>query len=242
MASPQTENGYFQIANQLWGAICRIRIPGEARQCLDAIIRKTYGYNKKTDEISLSQISKLTGLARPRVVRGIKTLLDMNIITKEMNGYINILGINKDYETWRVLSKMITVKSVIKSDNKTVIESDTHKRHKDNKHIYTEFFERFWKKYPARNGKKLGKQETLKYIMNQVKINELYLLDKALDNYINSPVVKNGYSKDPKRFIKNRDWTWRDWIEPAEQSSINSLGRKQTQAEINAYRPGEVVI
>ncbi len=40
----------------------------------------------------------------------------------------------------------------------------------------------------------------------------------ALDNYIKSGSGNNGYAKDPKRFIKNRDWTWRDWIEPAEEN------------------------
>lgn len=247
MANPNTENGYIKIANELMEAICRTRIPGEARQCLDAIIRQTYGYSKKLDKISMSQISDLTGLARPSVARAVKTLLEMNIITKNMNGYINVLGINKDYDSWNLISKTIipkvvkrsAVKTVYKNANKSVYEGANNKRHKDNKHIYTEFFERFWKKYPARNGKKLGKQETLKSIMNQIKINDLYLLDKALDNYINSQAVRSGYAKDPKRFIKNRDWSWRDWIEPAEEKEVISP-RKVSQAEINTFH-GEVV-
>jgi hypothetical protein len=37
MASPQRENGHVEIANELFDALCRFRIPGEARQCLDAI-------------------------------------------------------------------------------------------------------------------------------------------------------------------------------------------------------------
>jgi phage replication O-like protein O len=250
MANPNTENGYIKIANELWEAICRTRIPGEARQCFDAVLRQTYGYNKKSDKISMSQISELTGLARPSVARGIRTLLEMNIIKKNMDAYINILGINKDYDSWSLMSKMTipkvvnssATKTVNKIANKSVNEGANNKRHKDNKYIYAEFFERFWKKYPKRNGKKLGKQETLMTIMKQVKINELDMLDIALDNYINSTSVQNGYSKDPKRFIKNRDWSWRDWVESADQSSIISIGKKKTQAEINAYRPGEVIV
>jgi hypothetical protein len=47
--SPQLENGYVKIANELWDALCRTRIPGECRQVLDAIIRS---WNKKADQIS----------------------------------------------------------------------------------------------------------------------------------------------------------------------------------------------
>ena len=45
MASPQTENGYVKIATELHDALCKTRISGEARQMLDVIIRKTYGYD-----------------------------------------------------------------------------------------------------------------------------------------------------------------------------------------------------
>ena len=51
---PQLENGYTKIANELLEAIAAIRIPGEAMQVLLVIIRKTYGYCKKKDAISIS--------------------------------------------------------------------------------------------------------------------------------------------------------------------------------------------
>jgi len=57
MKSPQTENGYIKIANELWDALTGIRIPGEVRQVLDYIFRKTYGYNKKILVTSGSYVS-----------------------------------------------------------------------------------------------------------------------------------------------------------------------------------------
>jgi len=59
---PQKENGYTPIANEIMDALCSHRISGEERQLLDCIIRKTYGWNKKVDEISLSQFMKMTGM------------------------------------------------------------------------------------------------------------------------------------------------------------------------------------
>ena len=69
MVSPQLENGYIRISTEVWQALCKIRIPGEARQVLDAIIRKTWGWNKKEDRISLSQFVDATGLKKDKVIR-----------------------------------------------------------------------------------------------------------------------------------------------------------------------------
>lgn len=232
MANPQIENGFIRLANELLEALCRTRIPGEARQCLDAIFRLSYGFNKKMVNISLSRISNITGLPRPSVSRGLSKLLDMNIIIKDSNTHINSFGINKDYETWKVSTKKLTnhnvnkkaIKTVYNLANKNVHEKATYKRYKDNKHIYEQFFiEKFWPIYPKRNGKKLGKDQTLKCIIQNVKINELDLLHQAVHNYANSKEAEGGFAKNPKRFIKNNNWSWKDWVEPAEKNKKRPL-------------------
>jgi phage replication O-like protein O len=110
MADPQTENGYIRFATELWEALCRTRIPGEARQVLDVICRKTYGFNKKRDAISLSQLCNATGLSRSHVCSAITKLTTMNIITKsspeKRTTGPTIYGIVKDYHKWRVVPKM----------------------------------------------------------------------------------------------------------------------------------------
>lgn len=105
---PQLENGYLKIANELVEALSGIRIPGEANQVLWVIIRKTYGFNKKEDAISLSQFVLATGLKKQHVLRAIAKLLNINIIIKKDNGRINKYGINKDFSTWNALSKKVT--------------------------------------------------------------------------------------------------------------------------------------
>ena len=121
MANPQKENGYTPIANEIMEALAKTRIPGEARQVLDVIIRKTYGFNKAEDLISLSQFVRATGLKRPNVVRAIQKLLEMNIIRRKYKQYqkrysgigndtpvskvIPATGgsyeLNKNYEKWQ---------------------------------------------------------------------------------------------------------------------------------------------
>lgn len=121
MANPQKENGYTMIANELLEALVRIRISGEARQVLDMIFRKTYGFHKKEDTIALSQFCLATGLKKPIVCRALAKLIEMNLIIKKDNGDGIIYRFNKDYTTWKPLSKKITlskkIMTVIKKDN-----------------------------------------------------------------------------------------------------------------------------
>lgn len=70
-------------------------------------------------------------------------------------------------------------------------------------------FEIFWHSYPTRNGQKVGKSATLK-LYNKLKNGERELLLQATKNYADSKTVKDGFAKDPQRFL--RDNFWKDWI------------------------------
>ena len=82
MSSPQKENGYTPIANELMDALSKYRIPGEQMQCLIFIIRKTYGFNKKDDMISNSQFVDGTGLKKGNVSRALKSLVEKRVVIK----------------------------------------------------------------------------------------------------------------------------------------------------------------
>ena len=110
MSSPQKENGYVAIASELFDALARTHLSGYQRQVLDVIIRKTYGYNKKEDSISLSQFVKLTGLKKQHICRAISDLLIRNIITKKDNDIANSYGILKNYDLWKTLPKLVKAK------------------------------------------------------------------------------------------------------------------------------------
>lgn len=143
MANPQKEDGYTAIANEIMDALCKIRIPAAERSVLDAILRKTYGWNKCEDELSMGQIAEMTGIKRPNVARALKYLAERKfiLVIRDDNSKCNILKFNKNYEQW-VLSRVITVirgdnKGVIRSAQKGVISTDTHKRKNIQKQIKT---------------------------------------------------------------------------------------------------------
>lgn len=108
MARPQIEDGYLKIANELWDALIRIRIPGEARQVLDVIMRMTYGYNRTWADISLSKFQAMTGLAKPHICHVIKLLITMQIIIiNKGNDKPVRYRIQKDYTRWKPLLKKV---------------------------------------------------------------------------------------------------------------------------------------
>lgn len=112
MASPQKENGHVGIANELWDAWAKIRIPGEAMQILMVIIRLTYGWNRKEWPISNREFVDSTGIRKGHIQRNIDKLKSMNLIkvTKKGNKLTPTYCIQKDYEKWKEIPKRVTKK------------------------------------------------------------------------------------------------------------------------------------
>ncbi len=151
MASPQAENGYTKISNEIMEQLSMIRIPGEARQVLDTILRKTYGWSKKSDSISLSQFMEMTGLSKVAICKGIKKLIEMNLITKKGNAkslftkkgkdVATTYSFQKDYEQWQTLPK-----------KGTTITNNT--KEKEYPLFLATKFELFYEKYPKKAAKR----------------------------------------------------------------------------------------
>mgnify|MGYP001559096455 CR=1 FL=1 len=132
MANPQKEDGGTIIANEIMDALCRFRIPGNVRQIIDAIIRKTYGWNKKEDWIAQSQIVLATGLLKGTVSRELSKAITHKIVI----AHDNKLQLNKNYEEWisfsgrhfnpnpikPKLSDTITDKKVIVNETKVIAD------------------------------------------------------------------------------------------------------------------------
>ena len=99
MANPQLENGHTRIANEILEALVRINLSPYESRVLWFIIRKTYGWHKKLDRISISQIANGTGILRQNVFRALKSLHLKNMIFRPSNKHV---GFQKDYTMWVV--------------------------------------------------------------------------------------------------------------------------------------------
>lgn len=100
--SPQVENGFTRIANELLEAMVRANFNGREWKLILAIIRKTYGFGKKSDRISYSQITELTGIEKQHINFVMKSLIRKNIIirTKLDRAKGFEIRIQKYYSEW----------------------------------------------------------------------------------------------------------------------------------------------
>jgi len=101
MANPQAENGHADISNEILEALARILISPDEWRILMTIFRKTYGWHKKADWISLSQFAESTGMAKPHICRSLSKLVKRNMIIRTDNDKGVSYGFQKDYEKWQ---------------------------------------------------------------------------------------------------------------------------------------------
>lgn len=135
MANPQKENGYTPIANEILERLVNACLLGAEYSILLFILRKTYGYHKKSDRISLTQFEKATGLSRPTVVKTLKNLVNRNMLKVFIQDGNKGYSFQKNHEEWVVKAYLLvkgkweTSKGVLTKTSKGVL---THKRKKDN--------------------------------------------------------------------------------------------------------------
>jgi len=77
---PIERPNYTQIPNELFDKYQQ-KLPPTSFSVLMAIARKTFGWHKEKDSISLSQLEGITGLSRPTIIGAIKHLEKMNIVS-----------------------------------------------------------------------------------------------------------------------------------------------------------------
>ena len=170
-----------------------------------AICRKTIGWHKDTDYISVSQIEVITGLTKNSILTAIKELEDVGLILKESNsiGNVNLPNTFTVNFNTPVVQEMhgggagdergggagdAPTKEIVL--NKITKEKDTRTGIKNE-----ELFNRFWEEY----NKKTEKQLTIK-MWNKLSPKQQ---EKAVSNihaYINSLSDKK-YQKKPSNYL-----------------------------------------
>ncbi|WP_312993204.1 replication protein [Achromobacter animicus] len=98
--SPQVEDGHTRLANELLEAMCRAGFSARQWAVVMAVVRKTYGYGKKADDISLGQLSSMTGIAKPHVSRAVNDLIVAGVLRRSAGTFGNSLSLNKRYKQW----------------------------------------------------------------------------------------------------------------------------------------------
>lgn len=133
MASPQKENGNTGISNELLEKLLLFDFPSASPLKIWLFIaRKTYGFQKKTDHISFTQLIRGVNLSRPSINKGLKWLVNRCLLVKgDFNEKGTVYGVNKDYEQW-VVNTPLLVKGSVKSSKEVL----THNINTYNKNYY----------------------------------------------------------------------------------------------------------
>lgn len=90
------DDGYTRIANELLEAVMAADLTARQLKVALAVIRKTYGFGKKLDRITNTQIAAMTGIHHTHVCKAKNEMIAMNIIVS--NGHA--IGINKVISEW----------------------------------------------------------------------------------------------------------------------------------------------
>lgn len=93
------DDGFTRIANELLEAVMRAGLSQHQLLVFMAVMRKTYGFNKKSDWVSNEQLSELTGILPHKCSAAKSVLFKRGILTQTGR----VIGINKTVSEWSSL-------------------------------------------------------------------------------------------------------------------------------------------
>lgn len=103
------DDGFTRIANELLEAVMHAGLSQHQLLVFMAVMRKTYGFNKKSDWVSNEQISMLTGILPHKCSAAKSALVKRGILTQTGR----VIGINKAVSEWSPLPVKGTEKKTL---------------------------------------------------------------------------------------------------------------------------------
>jgi len=125
----QTPNTFFDVSLRQITSLPELKV-------VLAVIRKTLGWQKERDKISMSQIRDLTGLGQQSVQRGIEQALEHGFIEREPAGqqfFYSLKLVTPRDQSHHVTSHTTLLEPVTPRDQKLVTPRDTQKKEKEKK-------------------------------------------------------------------------------------------------------------
>ncbi len=131
--STSQQSYHTQMPNELMEILMSKAINSSMKAVLVCIARKTYGFHKKTDQISLTQFEKHTTLTRPTIVAALSKLQRANFVLLLNKGRSRISS-NEwqlDLSNWE--EKLVKLRELVKNDPSQLVKSPLHTKEKQNK-------------------------------------------------------------------------------------------------------------
>lgn len=228
MASPQTENGFTRIANELLDVILSYRCSTLQKEIILAVIRYTYGFQRKEAQLSVRFLAKYLSRSYQKVSVAVKGLIEKNVIhivrEYNCNQQARILKLNKDYDSWNSLDSLPDGEQLPNSIENSPPEGeqnsplDGEQRNKTPKKTLNKYssqdFEKFWSIFPnselgGKGSRKRAMSEFLKLSPGKVTLETLIAAVTKQAEYKLFMKSKGEFVpqfQHVERWIKNERW------------------------------------
>ena len=212
------DDGFTRIANELLEAVMHAGLSQHQLLVFMAVMRKTYGFNKKSDWVSNEQLSELTGILPHKCSAAKSVLVKRGILTQTGR----VIGINKAVSEWSSLPVKGTEKrSYLK---KVTLPESGKKSLPESGNAY----------YPNQvNTKDKHTKDNKDNINNPPKSPRAVSFDASavqLPDWLSAEIWSSwvAYRRDLKKPIKSQQTV---------TQAINLLGR----CRLNGYSPDEII-
>ncbi|ENG3619316.1 replication protein [Acinetobacter baumannii] len=219
----------FQIPNDLIDNGDMAKMKGAALPCYLLIVRKTRGWNKQADSISLSQFVKATGYNKDTVQKGLLILEEMGVIIR--------LETDKQINEWSLTDQIITTENHTKnspSENLAMLKNSTepyenlvsnhtknspHNNNNKNKEKqgvgYSENFEKFWSAYPTckRKSDKSGTYKTFTKHEGSFAIETLLSILEKQKSDVSWTKQDGEFIPSPSTWLNQKQWENEYWFQ-----------------------------
>ncbi|EAR1829122.1 replication protein [Salmonella enterica] len=228
------DDGFTRIANEILEAVMYAGLSQHQLLVFMAVMRKTYGFNKKSDWVSNEQLSELTGILPHKCSSAKSALVKRGILTQTGR----VIGINKTVSEWSSLPVKGTEKkpylekvNLPESGKKSLPESG--------------------KKSLPESGKKSLPESGNGYYPNQVNTKDTITKDSK-DNSNKPPKPPRAVSFDASS-VQLPDWLssiiWSSWVEyrrdlkkPIKsQQTVTQAINLLDRCRLNGYTPEEII-
>jgi phage replication O-like protein O len=93
------DGGFTRIHNAILEILARVRLSPLEYRIVLLVLRKTYGFQKKTDIISISQFEQCGG-SRAATITALQNLIRLKVLIRTQSGQSYEYGFNKYFEDW----------------------------------------------------------------------------------------------------------------------------------------------
>ena len=225
----------FQLPNALVDDKYLIELKGSALAMYIFIVRKTRGWQKDHDKISLSQFTQFTGYNKDAVLTGVNKLVELGLVKRStFENKTSFYELNdQPLPPENMLSENPLAEnqtSAVGKSAKLLSENQTHNNKENNLNKTSAHFDEFWKAYPNKKDKKRAEQKFEKINFKKYSLEEIMV---SLDQLKRS----DEWMKENGKYIPMAS----TWINGERWNDILETIEIQKQKTIDVSKIKEVV-